>query len=258
MSDFKDKVVLVTGAGRGLGRAIAEAFASLGARVAANDLTPVNLDETLRRINQAGGLAREYLFDVARRMPVQAMVDQVLEDLGRIDILVNHARVEPRVPLLDMDEWDWQRTLDVNLGGAFFATQQVGRAMRLQGGGVVVNVVSLASRAYDQSGRAAYLASQLGLVGLTREAARELAAHGIRVNAVCSGPLEAGVIQASPWDAAILQPCLSAASLERLGHLQGVVAPVLYLCCPAAAPLTGQVIQVDDSDEAAARSDKEQ
>ena len=133
MTDFSDKVTLVTGAGRGIGRHIAEAFASQGAVVAANDITPINLDETVQRITSAGGRARAYIFDVAKRMPVQAMVDQVLEDWGRIDILVNNAGVEPHASILDMDEWDWHRTLDVNLSGPFFAMQHVGRAMRQRG-----------------------------------------------------------------------------------------------------------------------------
>jgi NAD(P)-dependent dehydrogenase (short-subunit alcohol dehydrogenase family) len=143
-NEFQDKVVLVTGAGRGIGRAIAETFAAQGAVVAANDLSPVNLDETLRRIQSSGGRSRDYVFDVAKKMPVQGLVQSVLEDWGRIDILVNNAGVEPHAPLLTLDEWDWQRTLDVNLSGPFYTMQAAGRVMREAGGGAIVNIASIA------------------------------------------------------------------------------------------------------------------
>ncbi len=221
LSEFENKVVLVTGAGRGLGRAIAEAFAAGGAVVAANDITPINLDETLRRIQASGGRAKDYIYDVAKKMPIQAMVSQVLEDWGRIDVLVNNAGVEPHVPILEMDEWDWLRTLDVNLGGPFFAMQLAGRAMRLQGGGVIVNLASTRRELAGTEGRAAFVASKMGLIGLTRQAALEFSPYHIRVNAVC--PDWSG--QASP---------------------QQVAEMVLYLCSQAASSINGQSIEVDD------------
>ena len=245
MFDFKDKVVLVTGAGRGIGRAIAEAFASHGASVAANDLTPVNLDETLRRIAAAGGRSKDYVFDIAMKMPVQALVEAVLQDWGRIDILVNNAGVEPHAALLDMDEWDWRRTIDVNLSGSFFTLQTVGRVMREQGGGVVVNIASIAGRAHGLKDRAAYVASKMGLIGLTREAARELAAYRIRVNAVCPGVIETEMTAALRQDEAMLHKWLADIPQGRLGLPEDVVNLVLFLCSDGAAYLTGQAINVD-------------
>ncbi len=245
MSEFADKVVLVTGAGRGIGRAIAQAFAAQGAIVAANDLTPVNLDETIAEITASGGRAGEYLCDVTKRMPIQAMLQRVLDDWGRIDILVNNAGVEPHASILDMDEWDWQRTLDVNLSGPFFAMQQVGRAMRDQGGGAIVNIASIAGRAHGLKDRAAYVASKSGLVGLTREAAREFAAYNIRVNAVCPGVIETGMTARLRQDDAMLAKWLEDIPQGRLGQPEDVAGVVLFLCSSAARYLTGQAINVD-------------
>jgi NAD(P)-dependent dehydrogenase (short-subunit alcohol dehydrogenase family) len=183
--EFKGKVVLITGSGKGAGRRLAEAFAGHGATVAANDISPINVEELVEEINARGGRARAYIEDVAKKVGAQALVKCVEDDHGRIDILVNHAAVEPRSALLDMDEWDWHRVLDVNLTGAFLMTQSAGRVMRAQGGGVIVNFISEAGR--DGSPlRGAFLASMAGLEAFSQQAARELAPHGIRVHAVKS------------------------------------------------------------------------
>src|SRR3990172_4276226 len=119
MNHIKDKVVLITGAGKGAGRALAEAFAEHGAFVAANDISPINVEQVVDGIIARGGKAKAYVEDVAKKVGAQALVKHVEDDLGTIDILINHAAVEPHTPLLNMDEWDWHRTLDVNLTGAF-------------------------------------------------------------------------------------------------------------------------------------------
>jgi NAD(P)-dependent dehydrogenase (short-subunit alcohol dehydrogenase family) len=245
MNVFENQVVLISGAGRGIGRAIAEAFAAEGAIIAANDITPINLDGVVAGIRGRGGRAADYIFDAAKRMPVQAMVDQVLDDWGRIDILVNNAGVEPHASILDMDEWDWQRTLDVNLSGPFYLMQHAGRAMRQQGGGCIVNIASIAGRAHGLKERAAYVASKTGLIGLTREAAREFAAYGVRVNAVCPGVIATEMTAALRQDAAMLEHWLADIPLGRLGAAGDVAGLVLFLCSPAAAYITGQAIHVD-------------
>ena len=245
MGAFTDKVVLVTGAGRGIGRAIAEAFSAEGAKVAANDLTPVNLDETVRRIKASGGQAKDYVFDVALKMPVQVMIEEIRNDWGSLDILINNAGVEPHASIIEMDEWDWRRTIDVNLTGPFFAIQSAARVMRDQGGGAIVNISSIAGRAHGLKDRAAYVASKTGLIGLTREAARELAAYNIRVNAVCPGVIETEMTAALRQDEAIVRKWLEDIPQNRLGRTDDVTALVLFLCSPAAAYLTGQAINVD-------------
>jgi NAD(P)-dependent dehydrogenase (short-subunit alcohol dehydrogenase family) len=190
--------------------------------VAANDITPVNLDGTIAEILAGGGRARDYICDIAKRMPVGSLVDQVLADWGRIDILVNSARVAPRAALLEMDEWDWQRTLDVNLSGPFYTMQAAGRAMRAQGGGVIVNLALDLSQVDDMAQRSAYLASMNGLIGLTHAAARALSGYGVRVYAVCMGGCSA-------------EPDLVLELGEAPGA-QAVTAAVLRLCRAAPWP----------------------
>lgn len=182
MNKLKDKVVLITGAGKGSGRYLAEAFAERGAIVAANDISPINVEEVVDQIVAKGGQAKAYIDDIAKKVAAQSLVKQVEEDFGRIDILINHAAVQPQVSLLDMDEWDWHRVLDVNLTGAFLMIQSVGRLMRASSPGVIINLISPRP---EQAGReAAFVASMSGLDGLTHEAARELSPYGIRVYAV--------------------------------------------------------------------------
>jgi len=182
MKKLRDKVVLITGAGRGSGRLLAQAFAEHGAIVAANDISPVNVEEVVDRIVAQGGRARAYIDDVAKKVAAQNIVKQVQDDFGSMDILINHAAVQPHVSLLDMDEWDWHRVLDVNLTGTFLMIQSVGRVMRVKGSGVIINLIS--AKQDWREGEAAFVASMQGLGGLTRQAARELSPYGIHVHAV--------------------------------------------------------------------------
>ena len=183
MNYLKDKVVLITGAGKGAGRALALAFAERGAIVAANDISPVNVELVVAEIESRGGKAKAYIEDVAKKVGAQYLVNSVEDDFGGIDILVNHAAVEPHTSLLDMDEWDWHRTLDVNLTGAFLMIQSTGRMMKEKGKGEILNIVTGSGRGGDKDA-AAYLSSMAGLTALSNQAGRELSPHGIRVYAI--------------------------------------------------------------------------
>lgn len=178
MAEFQGKVVLVTGAGKGFGRRVAEDFAGGGAFIAAADLTPINLDETVARITARGGRVTPFLVDIAKKLPVQGLLNQVVDEFGRLDTLVNCAEVEPHKAVLEMDEWDWVRTLDVNLTGAFLLTQSAGRIMKEQGGGTIIHV---REPALPGMGRSAYLASKSALESFVQSSALELSPLSVRV-----------------------------------------------------------------------------
>lgn len=179
---LKDKVILITGAGKGAGRALAEAFAEKGACVALNDISPINVEEVAAGIVKKGGRAKAFVDDVAKKVAVQSMINDIEDEFGGIDILVNHANVQPKAALLEMDEWDWHRVYDVNVTGAFVVTQSVARVMKAKAGGVIVNVVEPAGRGAERE--SAYYSSMASLAKIAEIAAQELSPFGIQVFSV--------------------------------------------------------------------------
>lgn len=243
--DLSDQAALVTGAGRGIGRAIAMALAGAGARVCVNDINPDTARATAQDIHNQGGQAFDYVADVSKKMQVGPMIEAVRDRWDRLDILVNNAGVEPKASVLDLDEWDWVRTLDVNLKGTFICTQLAGRVMRDQGGGVIVNVASIAGYKSPLPNASAYCASKAGVVGFTFECARELATHNIRVNAVCPGVIVTPMTEKSRGDPNIMRKWLEDIPQARLGESEEVARVVLFLCSDAASYMTGGAIMVD-------------
>jgi len=179
MTNYKNKVVLITGAGRGLGRELALAFSHAGAIIAVNDINPDNALATVRMIQDAGGIAKDYVVDISKKMPVQVLANQVEDDWKAVDIVINNAGVSPTKALLDMDEWDWRRTVDVNFTGPFLITQVFGRLMRARKhGGLILNIGGNTS---PESGKSAYYTSKHGVAALVQSAALELNDDGIHV-----------------------------------------------------------------------------
>jgi NAD(P)-dependent dehydrogenase (short-subunit alcohol dehydrogenase family) len=181
--NLKDKVILITGAGKGNGRTLAEEFAKRGAVIAANDISPINVEDVVDSINKNGGKAKSYIEDVAKKVGAQALIKNVEDDFGKIDILINHASVEPHVSLLKMDEWDWHRVLDVNITGAFLMMQSVGRMMKEQGSGVIICLVEEAGET-SKKVAGAYFASQAGLRELSNQMNLELNSYHVKVFAI--------------------------------------------------------------------------
>jgi 3-oxoacyl-[acyl-carrier protein] reductase len=184
MSKLENRVVLITGAGRGLGRMVARTLAAQGCIIASNDITPINVDEVVEEIISEGWRAKAYLADISKKMPVQAMVNEIIDDWGKIDILINYANVNPRASILEMDEWDWRRTIDVNLTGVFLVTQSVGRVMREQGQGKIINLIGILEATFS----AVQLTTNFALEGFSQAVRDEFRAYNIYCHAIILEP----------------------------------------------------------------------
>lgn len=238
-----NQVALINGAGRGPGPLLVETLSQAGAAIAAIDVSPVLLDPLVKRVQAAGGRIRTYIGDVSRGMPARSLLDEVLTDWERVDVLVNNPRVAPDSPVLKMDEWDWHHTLEVNLSGPFLLTQFVARLMVEQGGGVILNLLAADLPNLYTPGRSAYAVTQAGLMALSQSAAQELIAYNIRTYALC---LDDAALQSMPaFDRSL--PGSLAESLSALA---------LFLCSPAAGGLPGQVFRVACSEQVPSQPDR--
>lgn len=244
---LEQKVAIVTGAGRGLGGAIAHKLAAGGARVVVNDVNPDRAERVAAAIRDEGGEALALDADVSNKFQCVKLVEGTRAAWGRPEILVNHAHVMPFSSILKLDEWDWNRCMEVNLKGVFFMSQLVGRVIadsretEPTAGGSIVNVTSAAGIEIPLAGRAAYCASQAGIVGFARECAREYAQYGIRVNTVVVGLL-AG---ASERKGMASLGEVEEVPLGRAGSLEEVAQVVRFLCSDASSYMTGSTVTVD-------------
>ena len=246
--NLEERVAIVTGGGQGIGEAIAKALAAAGARVAVNDLNPDRAERVAGEIREAGGEAMGIVADIANKFQCVHLVETTRAAWNRLDILINNAAVEPARSILKMDEWDWDRCIDVNLKGTFFMSQLVGRVMSDENGergGCIVNIGSSAGLSVPLKDRAAYCASKAGVVGFARECAREFAAYNIRVNTVTPGIIETPLVNHLVEDIDRLAHWLEGIPLGRLGQGQDVAGAVLFLCSDAAGYITGSVLSVD-------------
>ena len=235
------QTALVTGASRGIGRAIALSLAAAGAEVVVNYATsPDAAAEVVAAIEAAGGRAWSLQADVADEEQVEAMVKAVLERSGRLDVLVNNAGITRDGLLMRMKTADWQSVINLNLTGVFLCTRAVSRSMLKARSGRIINITSVVGL-MGNPGQANYSAAKAGVIGFTRSTAAEFAARGVTVNAVAPGFIATDMTKdLDPT------PILQAIPLGRLGAPEEVAGAVRFLAAdPAAAYITGQVLQVD-------------
>lgn len=242
--DMTGKVALVTGAGAGIGRAVALAFSQAGARVMVTDVNGNAAQETLSLIEAAGGIAAYLLCDVSRTTDIKNMVIAVIEKFGRLDYVCNNAGIHNPIPesLINADEQVWDRIIAVNLKGVFICMKYEVQHMVTQGSGVIVNIASL-SGLLAESGCYAYVAAKHGIMGLTKTAAFDYAKAGIRINAICPGPIDTpGLAEAG---IEFRQKLNEWTPVGRIGTPEEVAAAVIWLCSDSAAFITGTGIVMD-------------
>ena len=244
MYDFKGKTALVAGASRGIGRAIALAFARGGASVALNYAgNEAAAAEALRLVQEAGApKAKLYRFDVADPAACNAAVEAVLADLGSLDVLVNNAGIAVDQLVMRLKDEDWNRQLQVNLTGTFNLIRAVTRPMMKARRGAIVNLTSVVGE-MGNAGQAAYAATKAGQIGLTKSVARELASRNIRVNAVAPGFIDTDMTAALPE--AAKKKMTETIPLERLGTAEDVANAVAFLASDQASYVTGEVLRVN-------------
>lgn len=239
-----DKVAIVTGGSKGLGRGLAEALAAAGAHVV---VCSRNVDEgqaVADSLKQMGVDSLAFRVDVKEKDQVQAMVDGVMEHFGRIDILVNNAGVVVAKHVVDLTEDDWDYVLDINLKGTFLCSQAVGKVMIQQGGGRIINMGSILGRVADVA-LAAYCASKGGVKMLTKAMAAEWARYNINVNAIAPSYVETDLNRDALSDERVLNRIIRRTPMRRLGTNDDITGACLYLASDAAKFVTGQVIYVD-------------
>ncbi len=246
-SDLKGKVVIITGARRGMGRSHALAFAKEGAKVVVSDISLQDCQKVVKEIEKMGGEAMAIKCDVTKKKEVEEMVKKTIEKWGKIDILVNNAGIADFRPFLEMKEEDWDRTLDINLKGYFLCAQACAKEMVKRKSGVIINIASIAM---GQTGvgfpaLVHYCASKGGIVGMTEAMALELAPYNIRVNAISPGAIETPMIDPLKADKKTMEAILARIPMKRVGKPEEVSNLVLFLASDASSYMTGSDVVID-------------
>jgi 3-oxoacyl-[acyl-carrier protein] reductase len=242
MNQLANQIAVVTGAGRGIGRAIALKFAAEGADVVCVSRTEVNSEKVANEIGALGRKAWAFAVDVADSAAVSAAAMKILADCGKVDILVNNAGVTRDGLLMRMSDADWDTVLDTNLKGAFLVTKAFSRAFARQRSGRIINISSVIGL-IGNAGQCNYAASKAGLIGFTQSVAKELAARGITVNAIAPGFIETDMT--SELKPEMRDAILKQIPLGSFGSADDIAGAALFLAGPAARYMTGQVLTVD-------------
>ncbi|MCF6310814.1 MAG: 3-oxoacyl-[acyl-carrier-protein] reductase [Verrucomicrobiales bacterium] len=243
MSEFQDRTVVVTGAGRGIGKAIAASFVARGAKVAVLSRTEANSQSAADEMNASGpGSAKAYAVDIADFTAVAEVGKQIIEDLGPVSILVNNAGVTRDGLALRMKEEDWDVVMDTNLKGAFNTVKAFQRKLLKEQGARIINISSVIGL-MGAAGQANYAASKAGLIGLTKALAKEFSGRAVTVNAIAPGFIETDMTNELSEDQQ--QEILQQIPLKSFGQVEDIAASVLFLASADARYITGQVLTVD-------------
>ena len=241
---LKGKKALITGAGRGIGRALALGLVNAGAEVVVTARNPQSVETVVKEAEAMNGLAHGERLDVMDLDSIRSCFDRSLELMGGLDILINNAGVEQVCDSLSVDETLWDTITGVNLKGAFFCAQAAGQAMSKRQGGTIVNICSLTSFVGVPTATA-YTSSKSGLLGMTRALASEWAKKNIRVNGIAPGYFRTRLTEVFYEDGEWAKSMLEKIPMSRFGHLQDLIGPTVFLCSEASAYMTGQVITID-------------
>jgi NAD(P)-dependent dehydrogenase (short-subunit alcohol dehydrogenase family) len=243
--NLKGKVAIVTGAGRGIGKAIARALAGAHGAVAVNDVDLDAAEEVARGIEASGGKALPVKADVRKRDEISRMVETAVKELGGIHVLVNNAGIVLRKPAEEIAEEEWDRVIDINLKGSFLCAQAAAKAMMKGGkGGRIINISSIMG-GVALPPRAAYCASKGGIIALTKDLAAEWAKHGIRVNGIAPGWTVTEMTQSYFSQEPVRQFLIDRIPLNRLGRPEDMAHVAVFLASDYADYITGQTIYVD-------------
>ncbi len=238
----QNKVAIVTGASRGIGKSIALALAEKGAKIVAVDIDPAATEAMVAELKALGAEAVAVQGNVTSGDDVERMVDAAVKAFDRIDILVNNAGITRDALLLRMKDEDWDAVLNVNLKGAFLCSRAVAKVMSKQRAGRIINIASVVGQ-MGNPGQANYCASKAGLIGLTKSNARELAKRNITVNAVAPGFIATAMTDALPEK--VREDLAAQIPLERLGSAEDIANAVVFLAAEASGYITGQVLAVN-------------
>ncbi len=243
--NFKDKVAFVTGAGSGIGRTAAVAFAREGANVAVTDIDEKGNQETARLIEELGARSLAVRCDVAQTVDIQAALDKTIEAFGRLDFAFNNAGVEYAIkPAAEVDEEEWERIIGINLTGIFLCMKYEIPLILKQGGAIVNTSSGAGVRGFK--GGAAYCAAKHGIIGLTKAAALDYAASNIRINAVCPGIIDTPMMDRfSGGTSEGREEMIAQEPIGRMGTPEEIAATVVWLCSDAAAFVVGHAMVVD-------------
>jgi NAD(P)-dependent dehydrogenase (short-subunit alcohol dehydrogenase family) len=243
--NLTDQVAVITGGSRGIGRAIALAFAEVGANVVVASRKQEGIDTVAAEIESQGGTALAVATHVGKEEAISALVERTVEVFGKVDILVNNAATNPHFgPILTATAALWDKIHEVNLRGAFFLCQQVAPLMKEQGGGVIINMVSIAG-IKPSPGLGIYSVSKAGLIILTKVLANELGPSNIRVNAIAPGVIKTQFSRALWESETIAQAVHDRTPLGRLGNPEDIVGAALYLASPLSDFVNGEVLIID-------------